>query len=165
MDGSQRVIEYIRMRPRLSARRTVRRLPRQMLERFLFPPARSGRRCEAVRRRSAACISAGADERTECVRLMNRPMIWISRHCPSWSSIWMSSGVCIVVSHDRFFLDRTVDKIMAFEGRRSDSCPCGLLQRICGMDAASRRWRREQGGSIHSQICFGERRWHGQRFS
>lgn len=48
-------------------------------------------------------------------------------------------GVCIVVSHDRFFLDRTVDKIMAFEGN-------GQIRVHVGSYSEYAEWMQRHGG-------------------
>ena len=50
-------------------------------------------------------------------------------------------GVCIVVSHDRFFLDRTVDKIMAFEGD-------GQIRVHVGSYSEYAEWMRRHGGEV-----------------
>lgn len=120
MDGSQRVIEYIKeeaevVRTAEGASITAA----QMLERFLFPPA--------LQWTPISKLSGGEKRRLYLLRvLMSAPNVLLLDEPTNDLDIQTLSvleqyldefpGVVIVVSHDRFFLDRTVEKIMAFEG-------------------------------------------------
>ncbi|SMF78347.1 ATP-binding cassette, subfamily F, uup [Paenibacillus uliginis N3/975] len=120
MDGSLRVIEYIKeeaevVRTAEGASITAA----QMLERFLFLPA--------MQWTPIAKLSGGEKRRLYLLRvLMSAPNVLLLDEPTNDLDIQTLSvleqylddfpGVVIVVSHDRFFLDRTVDKIMAFEG-------------------------------------------------
>ena len=91
----------------------------QMLERFLFPPA--------VQYTPVAKLSGGERRRLHLLLvLMEAPNILIldeptnDLDIPTLSALeeYLDSfdGVLIVVSHDRWFLDRTIDHILKFEG-------------------------------------------------
>ena len=113
MDGSQRVIEYIKDEAEVVRTDGYRA---RCWNAFCSRPRAVDADCEAVRRREAPLVSlAGADERTEC---LDEPTNDLDIQTLSVLEQYLDEfpGVCIVVSHDRFFLDRTVDKIMAFEG-------------------------------------------------
>jgi ATP-binding cassette subfamily F protein uup len=48
---------------------------------------------------------------------MNRPMILICKRCEHWKNFLLEYPGCIlIVSHDRYFMDRMVDHLFAFEG-------------------------------------------------
>ncbi|WP_054955455.1 ABC-F family ATP-binding cassette domain-containing protein [Paenibacillus dakarensis] len=120
MDGNQRVIEYIKDEAevvRTAEGATI--TAAQMLERFLFPPA--------LQWTPIAKLSGGEKRRLYLLRvLMSAPNVLLLDEPTNDLDIQTLSvleqyldefpGVVIVVSHDRFFLDRTVEKIMAFEG-------------------------------------------------
>lgn len=120
MDGSQRVIEYIKDEAEVVRTADGSAITAaQMLERFLFPPA--------LQWTPIAKLSGGEKRRLYLLRvLMSAPNVLLLDEPTNDLDIQTLSvleqyldefpGVCIVVSHDRFFLDRTVDKIMAFEG-------------------------------------------------
>jgi len=120
MDGSQRVIEYIKDEAEVVRTADGSAITAaQMLERFLFPPA--------MQWTPIARLSGGEKRRLYLLRvLMSAPNVLLLDEPTNDLDIQTLSvleqyldefpGVVIVVSHDRFFLDRTVDKIMAFEG-------------------------------------------------
>jgi ATP-binding cassette subfamily F protein uup len=91
----------------------------QMLERFLFPPA--------VQWSVISKLSGGEKRRLQLLRvLMNAPNVLLLDEPTNDLDIATLTvledylddfpGVVIAVSHDRYFLDRTVDRILAFEG-------------------------------------------------
>lgn len=120
MDGNQRVIEYIKDEAEVVRTADGSSITAgQMLERFLFPPA--------LQWTPISKLSGGEKRRLYLLRvLMSAPNVLLLDEPTNDLDIQTLSvleqyldefpGVVIVVSHDRFFLDRTVDKIMAFEG-------------------------------------------------
>lgn len=120
MDESLRVIEYIREgaeQVRTADGTTIS--AGQMLERFLFPPA--------MQWSIISKLSGGEKRRLQLLRvLMNAPNVLLLDEPTNDLDIATLAvledylddfpGVVFVVSHDRYFLDRTVDKIFAFEG-------------------------------------------------
>ncbi|GAB6926426.1 ABC-F family ATP-binding cassette domain-containing protein [Paenibacillus sp. JCM 10914] len=120
MDGNQRAIEYIKDEAevvRTADGSTI--TAAQMLERFLFPPA--------MQWTPIMKLSGGEKRRLYLLRvLMSAPNVLLLDEPTNDLDIQTLSvleqyldefpGVVISVSHDRFFLDRTVDKILAFEG-------------------------------------------------
>lgn len=120
MDDSLRVIEYIKEEAEVVRTADGSSITAaQMLERFLFPPA--------MQWTPIAKLSGGEKRRLYLLRvLMSAPNVLLLDEPTNDLDIQTLSvleqyldefpGVVIVVSHDRFFLDRTVDKIMAFEG-------------------------------------------------
>ncbi|MEX3615314.1 ABC-F family ATP-binding cassette domain-containing protein [Paenibacillus glucanolyticus] len=120
MDGSQRMIEYIKDEAEVVRTADGSAITAaQMLERFLFPPA--------LQWTPIAKLSGGEKRRLYLLRvLMSAPNVLLldeptnDLDIPTLSVLEQYldefPGVVIVVSHDRFFLDRTMDKVMAFEG-------------------------------------------------
>ncbi|MFF2093230.1 ABC-F family ATP-binding cassette domain-containing protein [Paenibacillus sp. NPDC058174] len=120
MDESLRVIEYIREgAEQVKTADGLMISAGQMLERFLFPPA--------MQWSLIAKLSGGEKRRLQLLRvLMNAPNVLLLDEPTNDLDIATLSvledylddfpGVVFVVSHDRYFLDRTVDKILAFEG-------------------------------------------------
>ncbi|ACS99445.1 ABC-F family ATP-binding cassette domain-containing protein [Paenibacillus sp. JDR-2] len=120
MDESLRVIEYIREgaeQVKTADGTTIS--AGQMLERFLFAPA--------MQWSIIGKLSGGEKRRLQLLRvLMNAPNVLLLDEPTNDLDIATLSvledylddfpGVVFVVSHDRYFLDRTVDKIFAFEG-------------------------------------------------
>ncbi|WP_127498781.1 ABC-F family ATP-binding cassette domain-containing protein [Paenibacillus glycanilyticus] len=120
MDESLRVIEYIREgaeQVKTADGTTIS--AGQMLERFLFEPA--------MQWSIIGKLSGGEKRRLQLLRvLMNAPNVLLLDEPTNDLDIATLSvledylddfpGVVFVVSHDRYFLDRTVDKIFAFEG-------------------------------------------------
>lgn len=120
MDESLRVMEYIREgadQVRTADGSTIS--AGQMLERFLFPPNTHW----AV----ISKLSGGEKRRLQLLRvLMGAPNVLLLDEPTNDLDISTLTvledylddypGVVITVSHDRYFLDRTVDRIVAFEG-------------------------------------------------
>jgi len=120
MDDNLRVIEYIK-----EAAENVRTSDgslisaAQMLERFLFPSGMQGTRI--------AKLSGGEKRRLYLLRilveapnvlLLDEPTNDLDIQTLTILEDYLEdySGAVITVSHDRFFLDRTVETIFAFEG-------------------------------------------------
>jgi ATP-binding cassette subfamily F protein uup len=143
MDGSQRVIEYIKDEAEVVRTADGSAITAaQMLERFLFPPA--------LQWTPIAKLSGGEKRRLYLLRvLMSAPNVLLLDEPTNDLDIQTLSvleqyldefpGVCIVVSHDRFFLDRTVDKIMAFEGD-------GQIRVHVGSYSEYAEWMQHHGG-------------------
>ncbi|GIP04608.1 multidrug ABC transporter ATP-binding protein [Paenibacillus lautus] len=143
MDGSQRVIEYIKDEAEVVRTADGSAITAaQMLERFLFPPA--------LQWTPIAKLSGGEKRRLYLLRvLMSAPNVLLLDEPTNDLDIQTLSvleqyldefpGVCIVVSHDRFFLDRTVDKIMAFEGN-------GQIRVHVGSYSEYAEWMQRHGG-------------------
>ncbi|MBT2762259.1 ABC-F type ribosomal protection protein TaeA [Paenibacillus sp. ISL-20] len=143
MDGSQRVIEYIKDEAEVIRTADGSAITAaQMLERFLFPPA--------LQWTPIAKLSGGEKRRLYLLRvLMSAPNVLLLDEPTNDLDIQTLSvleqyldefpGVCIVVSHDRFFLDRTVDKIMAFEGN-------GEIHVHVGSYSEYAEWMQRHGG-------------------
>jgi len=119
-DESQRLIDYIKdVAERI---RTVDGdwiTASQMLDRFLFPPA--------MHYQPLATLSGGERRRLYLLRiLMGAPNLLLLDEVTNDLDIATLSaledyletfpGCLVVVSHDRYFLDRTVDYIFRFEG-------------------------------------------------
>ncbi|OME88893.1 MULTISPECIES: ABC-F type ribosomal protection protein TaeA [Paenibacillus] len=143
MDGSQRVIEYIKDEAEVIRTADGSAITAaQMLERFLFPPA--------LQWTPIAKLSGGEKRRLYLLRvLMSAPNVLLLDEPTNDLDIQTLSvleqyldefpGVCIVVSHDRFFLDRTVDKIVAFEGD-------GQIRVHVGSYSEYAEWMQRHGG-------------------
>lgn len=120
MDGQQRVIEYIKEVAEVVTTADGSRITAaQMLERFLFPPD--------MQWTPISKLSGGEKRRLYLLRvLMGAPNVLLLDEPTNDLDIQTLTvleayldefpGAVFVVSHDRYFLDRTVDKIMAFEG-------------------------------------------------
>lgn len=120
MDENLRVIEYIKEEAeviRTGDGETI--TAAQMLERFLFPPA--------AQWTYISRLSGGEKRRLYLLRvLMSAPNVLLLDEPTNDLDISTLSvletyledfpGVVFVVSHDRYFLDRTIDKVLAFEG-------------------------------------------------
>lgn len=125
MDESLRVIEYIREaaeQVRIADGSTVS--ASQMLERFLFPPA--------MQWTPISRLSGGEKRRLQLLRvLMDAPNVLLLDEPTNDLDIATLSvledylddfpGVALIVSHDHYFLDRTVDRLLVFEGDGSIS--------------------------------------------
>ncbi|WP_047152859.1 ABC-F family ATP-binding cassette domain-containing protein [Aneurinibacillus tyrosinisolvens] len=120
MDDEQRVIDYIKEVAEvihLTDGKTVS--AGQMLERFLFPPALQwspiGKLSGGEKRRLyLLCILMGEPN----VLLLDEPTNDLDIQTLSILEDYLEqfSGVVIIVSHDRYFLDRTVERLFSFEG-------------------------------------------------
>ncbi|QMV42521.1 ABC-F family ATP-binding cassette domain-containing protein [Cohnella cholangitidis] len=120
MDESLRVMEYIREgadQVKTSDGSTIS--AGQMLERFLFAPA--------MQWTVISKLSGGEKRRLQLLRvLMNAPNVLLLDEPTNDLDIATLTvledylddfpGVVITVSHDRYFLDRTAERILAFEG-------------------------------------------------
>ncbi|GAA0133825.1 ABC-F family ATP-binding cassette domain-containing protein [Paenibacillus sp. YSY-4.3] len=120
MDDKQRVIEYVKEEAEVVSTADGSRITAaQMLERFLFSPT--------MQWTPIAKLSGGEKRRLYLLRvLMGAPNVLLLDEPTNDLDIQTLTvleayldefpGAVFVVSHDRYFLDRTVDKIMAFEG-------------------------------------------------
>ncbi|MCR2807028.1 ABC-F family ATP-binding cassette domain-containing protein [Paenibacillus soyae] len=120
MDESLRVIEYIReAAEQVKTADGTTISAGQMLERFLFSPT--------MQWTPIAKLSGGEKRRLQLLRvLMEAPNVLLLDEPTNDLDIATLTvledylddfpGVVFVVSHDRYFLDRTVEKIIAFEG-------------------------------------------------
>ncbi|MDT3426944.1 ATP-binding cassette subfamily F protein uup [Paenibacillus forsythiae] len=119
MDDSLRVIEYIKEEAEVVRTADGSAITAaQMLERFLFPPA--------MQWTPISKLSGGEKRRLYLLRvLMSAPNVLLLDEPTNDLDIGTLAiledyldefpGVVFTVSHDRFFLDRTIDKIIAFE--------------------------------------------------
>lgn len=121
MDEHQRVIDYIRDEAEYVQTSTGRISATRMLERFLFSPD--------MQYAPIAKISGGERRRLYLLKvLMGAPNVLILDEPTNDLDIATLQvlesfldnfpGIVIVVSHDRYFLDRIADRIAAFENGR-----------------------------------------------
>ena len=119
MDESERVIDYVKEAGEYIATSDGKITASQMLERFLFDGAMQWSRIEK--------ISAGEKRRLYLLRvLMEAPNVLILDEPTNDLDIQTLTiledyldhfdGIILIVSHDRYFLDRTVSRIFAFNG-------------------------------------------------
>ena len=119
MDESLRVIEYIKKEAEYVTTAEGKITASQMLERFLFAPA--------VQWTPISKLSGGEKRRLYLLNiLMQSPNILLFDEPTNDLDIQTLTilesyldefqGAVVVVSHDRYFLDRTIDKIFSFEG-------------------------------------------------
>ncbi|MDM5278640.1 ABC-F family ATP-binding cassette domain-containing protein [Paenibacillus silvae] len=120
MDETMRVIEYIKeVAENIKTADGSLITASQMLERFLFSPT--------AQWTPIARLSGGEKRRLYLLRiLMAAPNVLLLDEPTNDLDIQTLAvledylddfpGVVFVVSHDRYFLDRTVDKVLAFEG-------------------------------------------------
>ena len=119
MEEGQRVIDYIRNVAEYIETASGTASASQMLERFLFSPAMQYTPVEK--------LSGGEKRRLYLLRvLMEAPNVLILDEPTNDLDIATLtiledyldsfSGIVITVSHDRYFLDRVVNRIFAFEG-------------------------------------------------
>ncbi len=118
MDGDTRVIDYIRDVAEVIHTTTGTATASQMLERFLFSPT--------MQYTPVSKLSGGEKRRLYLLRvLMSAPNVLILDEPTNDLDIATLtiledyldhfSGIVIAVSHDRYFLDRVVNRIFAFE--------------------------------------------------
>lgn len=119
MDENQRVIDYIKDTAEYIPTKDGRITVSQMLERFLFD--------SAMQYTPIGKLSGGEKRRLYLLKvLMEAPNVLIldeptnDLDIPTLTILedYLDSftGIVIVVSHDRYFLDNIVDRIFAFEG-------------------------------------------------
>ncbi|MBP2645045.1 MAG: ettA [Firmicutes bacterium] len=120
MDGNLRVIDYIKEEANFITTADGREISAsQLLEQFLFSPA--------LQWSPISKLSGGEKRRLYLLRiLMGSPNVLLLDEPTNDLDITTLtiledflesfSGAVIIVSHDRYFLDRTVEKIFAFEG-------------------------------------------------
>lgn len=119
MDDSMKVIDYVKEAGEYIQTSDGRITASQMLERFLFEGAIQWSKIEK--------LSGGEKRRLYLLRiLMSAPNVLILDEPTNDLDIQTLTilenyldgfdGIIIVVSHDRYFLDRTVRRIFAFEG-------------------------------------------------
>ena len=119
MDENQRVIDYIREEAELIRTEDGQITASQMLDRFLFPPS--------VQRSPISILSGGEKRRLYLARvLMGAPNILFLDEPTNDLDIETLmileeyllhfGGAVVAVSHDRYFLDKTVGRIFAFLG-------------------------------------------------
>ncbi|MFC7373541.1 ABC-F family ATP-binding cassette domain-containing protein [Fictibacillus iocasae] len=149
MDGSLRMIDYIK--EVASVIYTVDGTPitaEQMLERFLFP--RSAQ-YTYIRK-----LSGGERRRLYLLRvLMGEPNVLFLDEPTNDLDIQTLAiledyldhfpGVVVTVSHDRYFLDRVVDKLLAFEGD-------GTIRRFQGAYSEYMEEKREREASAAAHL-------------
>ncbi len=146
MDPDLRVIEYIRQTAEVIKTQDGELTAAQMLERFLFPPALQW---TPIRK-----LSGGEKRRLYLLHvLMGAPNILLLDEPTNDLDILTLSvledylenfaGAVIVVSHDRYFLDRVVERILAFE-------PDGLIHQYEGDFKAYQQQILERGSQESS---------------
>lgn len=120
----------------------------QLLERFLFPPAQQYA--------PIASLSGGEKRRLYLLRiLMTAPNVLILDEPTNDLDIQTLAvledyledfpGTVIIISHDRYFLDRTVDSILAFE-------PTGELCHYPGNYAVYLEYQQKQASSVEPEV-------------
>lgn len=120
MDGSVKVIDYIRNVAEYVKTKDGSVSASQMLERFLFPPS--------VQYTTVSKLSGGEKRRLYLLRiLMEAPNVLLLDEPTNDLDIQTLTiledyldnfqGIVVTVSHDRYFLDRVVRRIFAFEGQ------------------------------------------------
>jgi ATP-binding cassette subfamily F protein uup len=120
LDEEQRVIDYIReVADNIRTADGTTISASQMLERFLFPPAMQyatiGRLSGGERRRLYLLRILMAEPN---VLLLDEPTNDLDIQTLQTLEEYLEQfgGCMMVVSHDRYFLDRTVDHLLRFEG-------------------------------------------------
>lgn len=120
MDGSVKLIDYIRNVAEYVKTKDGSVSASQMLERFLFP--------SSVQYTTVSKLSGGEKRRLYLLRiLMEAPNVLLLDEPTNDLDIqtltiledYLDSfqGIVVTVSHDRYFLDRVVRRIFAFEGQ------------------------------------------------
>lgn len=146
MDPSMRVIDYIRQTAEYVRTADGLVSASAMLERFLFPPEEQYNRIEK--------LSGGERRRLNLLRvLMQAPNVLILDEPTNDLDITTLTiledyldhfdGIVITVSHDRYFLDRIVHRIFAFEEGGS------LRQYEGGYTDYQQKHREEEGLADH----------------
>lgn len=150
MDERQRVIDYIRDEAEYVQTSTGRISATRMLERFLFSPD--------MQYAPIAKISGGERRRLYLLKvLMGAPNVLILDEPTNDLDIATLQvleafldnfpGIVIVVSHDRYFLDRIADRIAAFENSRIQVYEGGYtdyLEKKVGREETKENHREEE---------------------
>nr|WP_150960334.1 ABC-F family ATP-binding cassette domain-containing protein [Aneurinibacillus sp. XH2] len=120
MDEQMRVIDYIKEGAEMIRTQDGQTISAaQMLERFLFPPAaqwnRIGKLSGGERRRLYLLRTLMGEPN---VLLLDEPTNDLDVETLTVLEDYLDSfpGVVVTVSHDRYFLDRSADRLFAFEG-------------------------------------------------
>ena len=120
MDESMKVIDYIKDVAEYIKTKDGSVSAGQMLERFLFPPS--------VQYTTISRLSGGEKRRLYLLRilvsapnviLLDEPANFLDIQTLTILEDYLDTfpGIVITVSHDRYFLDRVVNRIFAFEGQ------------------------------------------------
>lgn len=154
MDPASRVIDYIRDTAEYVQTKDGRISASAMLERFLFPPQEQYSRIEK--------LSGGEKKRLNLLRvLMEAPNVLILDEPTNDLDIRTLTiledyldqfdGIVIVVSHDRYFLDRIVKRLFVFEGdgriRQFEGGYSDYVL-VCSMEEAERKAAGEAAGTF-----------------
>lgn len=147
MDDKQRVIDYVRDIAEYISTRDGKISASQMLERFLFPPQ--------MQYAPIGKLSGGEKRRLYLLGVLSREINTLildeagnSLDIPTMTILedYLNTfpGIVITVSHDRYFLDNVVDRILEFDGR-------GHLRQYEGgytdyLEAKNRRNQEEESG-------------------
>ena len=152
MDESMLVIDYIKDVAEYIKTKDGSISASQMLERFLFPPS--------VQYTTINRLSGGEKRRLYLLRilagapnviLLDEPANYLDIQTLTILEDYLDSfpGIVITISHDRYFLDRVVNRIFAFEGQ-------GKITQYEGgftdYQAAVRK-RIEDGEVIGKRVC------------
>lgn len=140
MNEDLRVIDYIKEQAEFLPTANGSISASQMLERFLFPAS--------LQYTPIAKLSGGEKRRLYLLRvlmsapnvlLLDEPTNDLDLQTLSILEDYLDdfSGVVITVSHDRYFLDRVVAKLLVFEGN-------GLIQHFVGNYSDYQAYREEQ---------------------
>ncbi|MEO6727283.1 MAG: ABC-F family ATP-binding cassette domain-containing protein [Blastocatellia bacterium] len=178
-DESQRLIDYIKeVAERIQTVEGDWITASQMLERFMFPPA--------MQYQPIATLSGGERRRLYLLRmLMGAPNLLLLDEITNDLDIptlvaleeYLESfaGCLVIVSHDRYFLDRTIEYIFRFEGegrvREYPSDYSGFLEirereKVEASQAKAEQKAREQkpiatapaDASVQGKLSFKEKR-------
>lgn len=153
MEEGMRVIDYIKNVAEYIETSTGTISASQMLERFLFPPH--------VQYTPIEKLSGGEKRRLYLLRvLMEAPNVLILDEPTNDLDITTLtiledyldsfSGIVITVSHDRYFLDRVVNRIFAFEGN-------GVIQQYEGGFSDYFRKKKEKEKMFRSKKAEGKK--------
>lgn len=119
MDESKRVIDYVKEAGEYIATSDGKITASQMLERFLFDGAMQWSRIEKLsggekRRLYLLCVLMEAPN----VLILDEPTNDLDIQTLTILEDYLDhfDGIILIVSHDRYFLDRTVSRIFAFNG-------------------------------------------------
>lgn len=151
MDDSMRMIEYVREGAELVRTQKGIITASQMLERFLFPKTVHYTRIEK--------LSGGEKRRLYLLRiLMKAPNVLILDEPTNDLDIqtltiledYLDSfdGIVIAVSHDRYFLDRVVRRIFAFEENGK------LVQYEGGYTDYQKKWEQQKKNNVEEKTSI-----------